>query len=73
MSLTDLAVVYVREGLSTEALHTADLAFEEATQPNVRPSYSKVVVRAGYSIALTSGDVAAIAKWSQRGPNQIQK
>ncbi len=65
-TLAYLAIVYMREGHTTEALATADLAYDQSTQPHVPASFLTEVVKVGRSIAFASGDNAAIAKWSQR-------
>jgi hypothetical protein len=66
MSLAYLGIVYFREGRTADALRTADSAFAEANQPNVPSTIARSVVQIGRSIAQTSGDKDAIAKWSQR-------
>jgi len=65
-SLAYLGVVYVREGRTADALKTIELAYAEATKPNVSPSFISEVVQIGRSIAQVTGDRDAIAKWSQR-------
>jgi len=69
-SLSYLAVVYLREGHTAEALKTADLAYAEGTRPHVPATFLNEVVRVGRSVAQVSGDEAAAAKWSQRSPSQ---
>jgi tetratricopeptide (TPR) repeat protein len=69
-SLTYLAVVYVRQERTPDALKTAELAYAEATQPNVPAAYLDEVVKTGRKIALMSWDLDAVAKWSQREPSQ---
>jgi len=65
-----LAIVYLRERQTAEALKNADLAYDEATKPNVRPSFLNEIVKIGSTIAQVSGDGVAIAKWSQRASSQ---
>jgi tetratricopeptide (TPR) repeat protein len=69
-SLSYLAIVYFREGYTAEALATADSAYEQSTQSHVPASFVTEVVNVGRSIAHTSGDSAAIEKWSRRIPRQ---
>lgn len=66
-SLAYLAIVYMREGRTADALKTADLAWAEASQPHVQPSFLRDVVTIGRAIAQASGDQDAIANWSKRG------
>jgi tetratricopeptide (TPR) repeat protein len=65
-SLAYLAIVYLREGRTADALSTADLAYVEANQPNVSSTFVNGVVKIGRSIAQATGDKDAIAKWSNR-------
>jgi tetratricopeptide (TPR) repeat protein len=65
-SLAYLGIVYLREGRNADALKTADLAYAEAKQPNVSPTFVSGIVKIGLSIAQATGDKDAIAKWSQR-------
>lgn len=65
-SLAYLGIVYLREGRTADALKTADLAYAEAKQPNVSQMFVSGVVKIGRSIAQTTGDKDAIAKWAQR-------
>jgi tetratricopeptide (TPR) repeat protein len=67
ISLAYLGIVYLREGRTADALKTVDLAFDEAKQPNVSPTFVSSVVKIGRSIAEATRDKDAIAKWSQRG------
>jgi tetratricopeptide (TPR) repeat protein len=69
-SLSYLAIVYLREGRTTEALKTAELAYGEATRPHVQASFLNEVLKVGSSIAQQSEDESAIARWSQRSPRQ---
>jgi tetratricopeptide (TPR) repeat protein len=69
-SLSYLAIVYLREGLTTEALKAAELAYEEVTRPHVQATFLNEAVKVGNSIAQESRDEGAIAKWSQRSPRQ---
>jgi tetratricopeptide (TPR) repeat protein len=69
-SLAYLGIVYLREGRTAEALKTAELAYDEATQPHVSSTFVSEVVKVGRSIAQASGDEDAVAKWSQRSPRQ---
>lgn len=68
-SLAYLAIVYLREGNTADALATADLAYEESTQSHVPASFLSEVVTVGRSIASASQVNAAITKWSQRVPS----
>jgi tetratricopeptide (TPR) repeat protein len=63
-----LAIVYVREGRMADALSTADLAFERATQPHVPKEFLKEVVKLGLLVAQASNDENAIQNWSSRTP-----
>jgi tetratricopeptide (TPR) repeat protein len=65
-SLAYLGIVYLREGRTNEALKTAELAYDEATQPHVSSTFASEVVKVGRSVAQASGDEDAIAKWSKR-------
>lgn len=65
-SLAYLAIVYLREGDIKEALATADLAYDQSSQPHVPTLFLTEVVKVGRSIAEASGDSAAITKWSER-------
>jgi tetratricopeptide (TPR) repeat protein len=65
-SLAYLGIVYLREGRTADALTTVDSAYTEAKKPNVSPSFVSEVVQIGRSIAQATGDIDAIAKWSQR-------
>src|SRR5271165_11471 len=67
-SLSYLAIVYLRQGRTTEALKAAELAYGEATRPHVQAAFVNEVLKVGASIAQQSGDQGAIAKWSQRSP-----
>ena len=69
-SIAYLAIVYLREGRTPEALKTAELAYDEATQPHVSSTFVSEVVKVGRAIAQASGDEDAVAKWSQRSPRQ---
>jgi tetratricopeptide (TPR) repeat protein len=69
-SLSYLAIVYLREGRTTEALTAAELAYKEATRPHVQATFVNEVLKVGSSISQQSGDEGAIAKWSQRSPRQ---
>lgn len=69
-SLSYLAIVYLREGRTNEALKAAELAYEEATRPHVQAIFLNEVLKVGSSIAQQSGDEGAIARWSQRSPHQ---
>ncbi len=66
LGLVDLAAVYFREELASEALKTAELAYEEATKPHVPPSYLNLTVKVGSSISQAVGDKEALEKWSKR-------
>jgi len=66
ISLAYLGIVYVREGRTAEALQTVDLAFVEASKPNVSSTVVSSVVKIGRLIAEATGDENAIAKWSRR-------
>ncbi len=67
-SLSYLAIVYLREGRTSEALKAAELAYQEATRPHVQATFVNEVLKVGSSIAQHSGDEGAIARWSQRSP-----
>ena len=67
-SLAYLAVVYLREVRTVEALKTVDLAYDEATRPNVPSTFATEIVKVGSMIAQATGDEDARAKWSQRKP-----
>jgi tetratricopeptide (TPR) repeat protein len=67
-SLSYLAIVYLREGRTTEALKAAELAYEAVTRPHVQATFVDEVLKAGNSVAQQSGDQGAIARWSQRSP-----
>jgi tetratricopeptide (TPR) repeat protein len=69
-SLSYLAIVYLREGRTAEALKASELAYGEATRPHVHSTFVNEVLKVGSSIAQQSGDEGAIAKWSQRSPRQ---
>ena len=66
-SLSYLAVVYLREGRTNEALKTSELAYKNVTRPHVQATFMNEVVKVGNLIAQETGDETAIAKWSQRG------
>ena len=61
-SIAYLGIVYLREGRTAEALKTAELAYDEATQPHVSSAFVSEVVKVGRSIAQASGDEDAIHK-----------
>jgi len=65
-TLAYLAVVYLREERTTESLKTAELAYDEATQPNVPSTVATDIAKVGRMVAQAAGDENAIAKWSQR-------
>jgi tetratricopeptide (TPR) repeat protein len=69
-TLAYLAIVYAREERMADALKTADLAYEQATKPNVPAQFLKEVVKIGRLIAQASNDESAIAKWSARTPGE---
>jgi tetratricopeptide (TPR) repeat protein len=69
-SLSYLAIVYLRERRTAEALKTAELAYEEVIRPHVNATFLSEVVKVGSSIAQENGDEAAIAKWLQRSSRQ---
>jgi hypothetical protein len=56
----------VREGRITDALATADLAYERATQPHIPAAFLKEIVKLGGLVAQASNDENAIRKWSTR-------
>ena len=66
ISLAYLGIVYLREGRTADALRTVDLAFTEASQPNISSTIVSNVVQIGRSIAQAAADEDAIAKWSKR-------
>ena len=63
-----LAIVYAHEGRMTDALATADLAYERATQPYVPRVFLKEVVKLGSAVAQASNDENAIRNWLTRSP-----
>jgi len=65
-----LAIVYVREGRMPDALATADLAYERATQAYVPKEFLKEVVTLGSAVAQASNDERAIRNWSTRSPKE---
>ena len=69
-SLSYLAIVYLREGRTTEALKSVELAYKEAARPDVQAAAVNEVLKVGSSIAQQSGDESAITRWSQRSPRQ---
>jgi tetratricopeptide (TPR) repeat protein len=69
-SLSYLAIVYLREGHTTEALKTSELAYEAATRPHVQTTFLNEVLKVGSSIAQQSMDESAIKLWSQRSPHE---
>ena len=69
-SLVYLGIVYLRQGRKTEALATAETAYETATKPQVPASFVSDVVMIGLAIAKASGDEKAISQWSLRTPQQ---
>lgn len=66
LSLAYLAVVYLREDRSSDALKASELAYETVTRPHVQATFLNQVVKVGNMIAQESGDKGAIAQWSQR-------
>jgi tetratricopeptide (TPR) repeat protein len=64
-----LAIVCLREGRMTDALATADLAYQRATQPHVPKEFLKEVVKVGLLIAQASNDENTIRTWSTRTPS----
>ncbi|HEV3419602.1 MAG TPA: tetratricopeptide repeat protein [Candidatus Acidoferrum sp.] len=68
-SLSYLAIVYLREGRTSDALKTSELAYENVTRPHVPTTFVIEVQKVGSSIAQQSGDEGAIARWSQRIPH----
>jgi len=69
-SISYLAIVYLREGRTTEALKTVELAYKEATRPHVQATFLNEVLKVGSAIAQQSGDEGAIAQWAKRSPGQ---
>ncbi len=69
-SLSYLAVVYLREGRTSEALKTSELAYQDVTRPHVQATFLNEIVKVGNLIAQESGDEGAIAKWTQRSPRK---
>jgi hypothetical protein len=69
-SLSYLGIVYLREGRTAEALKTVELAYNEVTQPRVPPLFYNEVLKVGRSIAESSGNGEAVAKWLRRSPRQ---
>jgi tetratricopeptide (TPR) repeat protein len=68
-SLSYLAIVYLREGNTSEVLKTVELAYEAATRPYVQAVFRNEVLKVGNAVAQQSGDDGAIARWSQRIPH----
>jgi tetratricopeptide (TPR) repeat protein len=68
-SLSYLAIVYLREGRTSEALKAAELAYEAVTRLHVQATFLNEVLKVGSSVAEQSGDEGAIARWSQRIPH----
>ena len=69
-SLSYLAVVYLREGRTSDALKTSELAYDTVIRPHVQPAFMNEVTEVGILIAQETGDEAAIAKWSQRSASK---
>jgi len=69
-SLSYLAVVYLREGRTSEALKTSELAYQDVTRPHVQATFLNEILKVGNLIAQESGDEGAIAKWTQRSPRK---
>src|SRR5258707_5876894 len=63
-----LAIVYVREGRLADALSTAELAYQRATQPYVPKEFFNEVVKLGSAVAQASNDENAIRTWATRSP-----
>jgi hypothetical protein len=63
-----LAIVYVREGRLADALSTAELAYQRATQPRVPKEFLTEVVKLGSLIAQANSDENAIRTWATRSP-----
>ncbi len=70
LSYALLAVVYLREGRTQEALATVGKAYDEVTKYKLAPEFHNQVVKIGKAIADASDDSAAQQTWSQR--NLIQ-
>lgn len=66
ISLAYLGIVYVRQGRTSDALKSVDLAFAEANKANVPPPVVRNVVKIGRAVAQATGDKEAIEKWAQR-------
>lgn len=63
-----LAVVYLREGRTQEALATIEKAYDEVTKYKLAPQFHNQVVKIGKAIADASEDSVAQRTWSQRNP-----
>jgi len=70
LSYSQLAVVYVREGRTQDALTTVEKAYDEVTKYKLDRHFYNEVVKIGKAIADASGDSAAQRTWSQRNPIQ---
>jgi ATP/maltotriose-dependent transcriptional regulator MalT len=68
-SLAYLGVVYLR-GRTPEALKTAEISYNTATQPHVPSTFLSEIGEIGLTIAQESGDEKAIALWLRRNPQQ---
>jgi tetratricopeptide (TPR) repeat protein len=68
-SLSYLAIVYLRESRTSEALKTAERAYKAVTRPHVQATFLNEVLKVGSSVAEQSGDEGAIARWAQRIPH----
>lgn len=66
ISVAYLGIVYVRQGRASEALKSVDLAFAEASKPNVPSTVVGNVVKIGRAVARATSDKDAIEKWAQR-------
>jgi tetratricopeptide (TPR) repeat protein len=69
-SLAYLGIVYLREERKSEALKTAEIAYNAVTKPHVPSSFLSEVVQVGLSIATACGDENAISQWSLRSAKQ---
>jgi tetratricopeptide (TPR) repeat protein len=63
-----LAVVFLREGRTQDALMTVEKAYDEVTKYKLAPQFHNQVINIGRAIADGSEDSAAQRTWSQRNP-----
>jgi tetratricopeptide (TPR) repeat protein len=68
LSYALLAVAYLQQGRSHDALAAVDTAYREVTEYKLDPKYRNQVVQVGKRVAEASGDAAAMRTWSERNP-----